>query len=490
MANTVRVRKDVLNLADWDPILLWYARAVAQMQQRPIADPTSWRYQAAIHEYRPGNADPLSNPADVLPSAADQKKFWNQCQHFSWYFLPWHRMYLACFEQIVAATVVSLGGPADWALPYWNYSNGNNARARQLPVAFRDQLTPDGLPNPLRVDHRDAGNDGSTFLDDLDVDLKNCLKEPLFTRQAFGGIAGFGGPKTTFHHIGGSMGEVDRVPHGAVHVAIGDWMGGFNTAGLDPIFWVHHANIDRLWEVWRGRNVQPPHVDPTDGAWLTGETFNFHDASGTPVTFTSDQVVTTTADRLGYRYEDVSDPLPVAAPGLVAAVEVAMEDQTIPELVGATEEPIVLTGQPAAVRVAVSAPTGPAASPEAVAAPPNVYLNFENITAEGAPTSYAVYLNVPEGEDPRNHPELLAGILPMFGAAESSATDQDHAGSGLHYALDVSDLVRSLEASGQDTSDLQVQLVPRHRPGAADVAEAAAVSSPPIRVGRVSVYRG
>ena len=34
MANTVRVRKDVLNLADWDPILLWYARAVAQMKGR------------------------------------------------------------------------------------------------------------------------------------------------------------------------------------------------------------------------------------------------------------------------------------------------------------------------------------------------------------------------------------------------------------------------------------------------------------------------
>ena len=52
------------------------------------------------------------------------------------------------------------------------------------------------------------------------------------------------------------------MPHGAVHSLVGNdydefgqlvdtgWMGSFFTAGLDPLFWLHHANIDRLWEVW------------------------------------------------------------------------------------------------------------------------------------------------------------------------------------------------------------------------------------------------
>ena len=27
-------------------------------------------------------------------------------------------------------------------------------------------------------------------------------------------------------------------------------MASFFTAGLDPVFWMHHANIDRLWETY------------------------------------------------------------------------------------------------------------------------------------------------------------------------------------------------------------------------------------------------
>ena len=105
-----------------------------------------------------------------------------------------------------------------------------------------------------------------------------------------------------------------------------------------------------------------------------------------------------------------------------------MEDQVIPEMVGATEEPVTLIGHPVTAHIAVSAPTGPAlATPEAVGGPRPVYLNIENITGSGAPTSYSVYLNVPEGEDPWAHPELFAGILPMLGVSLVVARDGDGA---------------------------------------------------------------
>ena len=46
-----RLRKNVWKLTSNDQTLAWYERAITVMKQRPVTDPTSWRYQAAIHEY-------------------------------------------------------------------------------------------------------------------------------------------------------------------------------------------------------------------------------------------------------------------------------------------------------------------------------------------------------------------------------------------------------------------------------------------------------
>src|SRR5262249_53088949 len=88
-AATLRTRRNVWTLAPDDESLHWYGRAVDAMRHKSIAEPTSWRYQAAIHEYVQAR-DPLWQPTDVLPPVADRNTFWNQCQHGSWFFLPWH----------------------------------------------------------------------------------------------------------------------------------------------------------------------------------------------------------------------------------------------------------------------------------------------------------------------------------------------------------------------------------------------------------------
>ena len=107
-------RKNVLTLIDdrgeWHPDLLWYARAITEMKKRPIADPTSWRYQAAIHDYV-RQFDPLAAPSDVLPSTAERQKFWGQCQHFSWFFLSWHRM----LPLLLRADCLGHDRAAEWA---------------------------------------------------------------------------------------------------------------------------------------------------------------------------------------------------------------------------------------------------------------------------------------------------------------------------------------------------------------------------------------
>jgi len=483
----IRERRDVWKLKqsddEWDPILLWYSKAVAEMQKRPITEPLSWRYQAAIHDYR-RDRDPFAQPNEDMPSDSDQKQFWKQCQHFSWFFLPWHRMYLAYFEQIVADTIVRMDGPPGWALPYWNYSDPKNPDARKLPPAFIAKKRPDGAANALRVENRLYGNDGSVIADDDDVDI-SCLNEPSYTAAETGGNPGFGGPKTRFNHNSGTVGLLEATPHGNMHMVVNGWMGSFLTAGLDPIFWLHHSNIDRLWVVWRKRNAQ--NLNPVEALWLKGVSFDFHDASGKSVTQTAEKVVDTTVAPLSYKYEDESDPLTVAN-AMFAFRGVPVAREVIPEMVGATEGPVNLVGQPATARLSVKPPTGPARGAALTAAVPRIYLNVENITGPRQTGGYLVYLNLPEGADPSDYRDHLAGSIPLFGVEEASSSDESHSGSGLHYRLEVGEVIRSLEAKGNwDSENLRITFIPKRRRAGAETAFRAEAQEP-VQIGRVSLY--
>jgi tyrosinase len=90
-------------------------------------------------------------------------------------------------------------------------------------------------------------------------------------------------------------------------------MGSVPKAARDPIFYLHHANVDRLWQVWIGmgqgrRNPVNPR-NQTDQIWLN-QVFNFYDVgpNGEPVAVqvTPKQLLRT--GQLGYTYEDVDAP--------------------------------------------------------------------------------------------------------------------------------------------------------------------------------------
>ena len=486
--NGVRVRESLWSLPPWDDTLVWYAKGVAGMRERLIKDPRSWRWQAAVHDYD-RDWDPLAQDGDDLPSSADQQRFWSQCQHGSWFFLPWHRGYLAMFEQMVRAEIAAQDGPADdWALPYWNYSDAAQPDARLVREEFRADDLPDGTPNALSrgivrgEDDEDAAHGketGDFALDDSDVSLR-CLHTEPFQSPTWGGATGFGGPKTGFMHGGGTIGDLERAPHGAVHVAVNGWLGAFNTAGLDPLFWCHHCNVDRLWEVWRGRG--PQFQDPTAAAWTTKLPFELYDAAGDVISFTAGQVVDTTVPLLGYSYDDVSDPFGPSGP--VESDEVTMPPAEPPPvtLVGASDAPVNLAGGATTTSVAIEAPESDALAAE----PGHVYLNIENIRANTRATSYRVYVNAPDPEAPPE--DNFAGVLPLFGVREASGADDAHGGSGLTYALDITDLVARLKARGEWTEgELKVSFLPKKpKAAAAALADDAAM----LQVGRVSLYYG
>ena len=219
-------------------------------------------------------------------------------------------------------------------------------------------------------------------------------------------------------------------------------------------------------------------------------TFDFHDENKAVVTRKVRDVVDTAA--LGYQYEDTSDPLTAAAGPAEEAVvperRAAMAEQPIAEMIGASEGAVPLTMGTTETTVALAPPSGPAAAaapgenaeaPAADIASRRIFIRLENITGEGHPRRYSVYVN-----------GAFAGAVPLFGVEEASTPTEAHAGGGLHYRLDVTRVVQALQGEGNwNPATIKVTFVPDTKPGAAaGAAEAVEGAQPHFEVGRVSVY--
>jgi tyrosinase len=498
------VRKNVWELgSDWADPILWYARGVAAMQSRPINERSSWRFYAAIHGFHPELWQVLGylNFSEPGPSRDEIRRFWRQCQHGSWYFLPWHRGYTLAFEATLRAAVVELGGPSDWTLPYWNYfKTGQNA----LPPAFASRDWPDGQGNnPLFIPLRYGPNgDGNVFVP-LDAVNLEALSDPDFTGVDSGGSPGFGGVDTGFSHGGQVHGRLETQPHDWVHGLVGGsnesspFGGGLmsnpDTAALDPIFWLHHANIDRLWQVWRQNS--PTHVDPTEPNWVNGplavgeRELVMPMPDGSAWSFTPAQMADLAA--LDYEYDDLSlreppaEPFsdPIARRMAPRSARGAMATKKSTELVGANRGSLPVQG--ADIRTSV------ALNPEALrrvsaslfadaAVPDRVFLNLENVRGSTDAVAFRVYVGLPPGSEPEQHPEHQAGNIALFGVRKASLPTEEHGGEGLTFVLEITKVVDALQLGkvvGVDA--LEVRLVPV-RPIAA---------SAQVSIGRISISR-
>ena len=74
-------------------------------------------------------------------------------------------------------------------------------------------------------------------------------------------------------------------------------------ASRDPIFFLHHSNVDRIWAMWNARgNANSP--DPMWRNFVFNR--NFIDANGSPWNVNVNGLQSTAA--LGYRYDDEEGP--------------------------------------------------------------------------------------------------------------------------------------------------------------------------------------
>jgi tyrosinase len=159
-------------------------------------------------------------------------------------------------------------------------------------------------------------------------------------------------------------------------------------------------------------------------------------------------------------------------------------------VLGAASDVPLATGDP--VTVELEQPRrSRAAAPDDSGAAPRAYLRVEGVTGSSAAPLYGVYVNVPEGEDPHDHPELRAGSFSTFGLLETSRTDAQHDAEGLTAVFDITALRDRLASEGQwDDARVDVRFsteVPRAVAADSAPAEQAGQRRPDVRARRVAV---
>jgi tyrosinase len=433
---------------DWPAVLEAYERAVGLLHVDPEGSkpttPTDWRFLAAMHGI--ARLLPGSPPSPDFLRPDTSNEMWCMCQHESWFFFPWHRMYLLAFEQIVQHVL----GDDQWSLPYWVAIDPDDPTTAVLPPAFRDPRPGNNLRTPLRSGAANAGMPigRPDDLADLSASVVDALRADVFSTP--NGLSTYGGGERSDPSFSGGreLGLMEGFPHGSVHVLVGGrsnalptrrgWMGSPYTAALDPIFWLHHSNIDRLWETWLN-DENRAHRNPVDDDAWAGTEFTFPAPEGQTVTWKIRDVLDTA--ELGYVYESIAPPSALVSPEAarpsisVGGSEEGAVSPVPPDVVGVAADVDVSTDATVEIELAAGHPS--AVAERAGVARERIFLRIEGVRGRPTAAAYNVYLNAPEDENPRDHPELRIGALTTFGMAEASQVDDLHDGTGLTSVFDI-----------------------------------------------------
>jgi tyrosinase len=148
-------------------------------------------------------------------------------------FLPWHRAYLVEFEKLLRSKNPNL------SIPYWDWT------------ADQGQLV--GIKNYL----------GLASLRSAGIDPSTGNPVPFFTDDnEFQSLINFTGTYYDFTEY------LETRPHNAGHGWAGGDMGTMASPN-DPLFWMHHAQVDRIWHLWQQNN-------PGEKAYLMDDDKKLH----------------------------------------------------------------------------------------------------------------------------------------------------------------------------------------------------------------------
>lgn len=205
-------------------------------------------------------------------------------------FLPWHRLFMIRLEQELQ---VVLNDP-NFGLPYWDWAKDRqlgsplwtNSRlgtnrgsidagplaGLQVRLSGRGSFSGGGflLAHQPRSISRNAGADTDHPRLPRKSDVANCLAEDVYDTPSWDATS------TGFRrHLEGWRSWPVEL-HNLVHVWVGGDMGP-GTSPNDPVFYLNHCNVDRIWEAWMDRRPGRPYA-PTGTQGSNSNGHNLNDA--------------------------------------------------------------------------------------------------------------------------------------------------------------------------------------------------------------------
>jgi tyrosinase len=260
-------------------------------------------------------------------------------------------------------------------------------------------------------------------------------------------------------------------PHNNVHKLVGGvngWMSYWNCAALDPIFFIHHSNIDRLWNIWLTKC--PRASDPLDNSVWEEHQWTFFDEDGYKVEMTTCEVLRAQV-QLGYSYE--GEPAQPNQDCGQHRVPYTFSEDYLPVRIPSFE----LRGGTFRVTIDLD---------EAKQKTTNIVMNqdqtlflvLDGVETDRAPgTIWDVFVGVPRGAEPGAQRQEFVGTLALF--ARGIGTSEHHA-EPAHFAYPITQAVAAAIQSNHNRIDVAFVA----RGAIVDGKPTSPVVTSPVRVGQ------
>ncbi|GJU03812.1 polyphenol oxidase I, chloroplastic-like protein [Tanacetum coccineum] len=329
-----------------------YEWAIEKMKSLDDDDPHSWNQQAKIH-------CAYCNDAYIQGNNKDSK--YRIQIHSSSLFFPFHRWYLYFYERILG----KLLHDDTFALPYWNWDHPTGmmipgmyeaAMVNKHDPKKKKERDPrnnhlfDGYRNvkhlpPVTMDlnhFEDTNTDPAMLVHQNLSIMRRQMKENAQSARFFFGkdpsppnpYPRTSEPDVLAYRHEQTAGSIESPIHNVVHnwtgnprLPMGEDMGDFYSAGYDPIFFAHHANVDRMWTIWK--DLDHKNKEPKSDDWLNASYVSYDENRELVRVYNKDCVDTI---RMGYKYED--SPIPwkdyKSLPANSVRIEKSVEDMEFP----------------------------------------------------------------------------------------------------------------------------------------------------------------